>query len=116
MEEALYDTCILIELIKKGCKRLEGYTTILNIVEFPKALTLKGLTVLYPEPSDYKLAIIIVKELLKRGTPVPAIDVVIAAVAVNRDLRLITLDEHFRIIKEVEPRLKLEIGVPGACA
>ena len=46
MEEILYDTGSLIKAYKKR-KRLMGYTTILNVVEFPKLLELK-LTVIYP--------------------------------------------------------------------
>jgi len=55
MEKAIYDTSSLINAYKQR-KRLTGYTTIFNIVEFPKILDFK-LTVLYPLKSDYNLAI-----------------------------------------------------------
>ena len=51
----LYDTSSLINAYKQR-KRLTGYTTIFNSVEFPKILDFK-LTVLYPSKSDYNLAI-----------------------------------------------------------
>jgi len=46
MEEALYDTNVLIDTLKSG-EKLKGYTTVLNIVEFPRGLEL-GLTVITP--------------------------------------------------------------------
>jgi len=51
MEKAIYDTSSLINAYKQR-KRLTGYTTIFNIVEFPKILDFK-LMVLYPSKSDY---------------------------------------------------------------
>ncbi len=108
MVEILFDTSALIELYKRRTKRPKGYTTILNIVEFPKALEIKDLMVIYPNPDDYKLAIVIAKNLLKAGKPVPAIDIVIAAIAVNRRMRLLTKNRHFQLIKEVENKLLLE--------
>ena len=53
---------------------MTGYTTIFNIVEFPKILDFK-LTVLYPSKSDYNLAIKLSKDVLRIGKPLPAIDI-----------------------------------------
>jgi len=44
---------------------------------------------------------------VKRGTPVPAVDAVVAAVAINRELTLFTKDRHFEWIKEDFKELKL---------
>ncbi|WP_010478593.1 PIN domain-containing protein [Thermococcus zilligii] len=93
MEEDLYDTNVLIEALKSG-KKLNGYTTILNIVEFPRGLEL-GLTVITPTLEDYLLAIEISQAMVKKGTPVPAIDAVVAAMAINRKLKLVARDKHF---------------------
>ncbi len=98
MEEALYDTNVLIDALKSG-EKLKGYTTVLNIVEFPKGLEL-GLTVITPTLEDYLLAIKISQAMVKRGTPVPAVDAIVAAVAINRDLRLFTKDRHFEWVRE----------------
>ena len=38
--------------------------------------------------------------MVKRGTPVPAVDAVVAAVAINRSLKFVTKDRHFGVIKE----------------
>ena len=67
MEEALYDTNVLIEAVKSG-EKLNGYTTVLNIVEFPRGLEL-GLTVITPTLEDYLLAIKISQAMVKRGNP-----------------------------------------------
>jgi len=106
MGEVLYDTSALIKLYKKNVRELKGYTTILNIVEFPKALEMK-IRVVYPSAEDYKLAVVIAKDLIKRGTPVPAIDIVIAAVAVNRGFALATEDKYFAYIRDVREDLEL---------
>ncbi|WP_297521048.1 PIN domain-containing protein [Thermococcus sp.] len=86
-----------------------GYITVLNvlnIVEFPKGLEL-GLTVITPTLEDYLLAIKISQAMVKRGTPIPAVDAVVAAVAINRSLKLVTKDRHFEWIKEEFGELKL---------
>jgi len=103
----LYDTNVLIEA-RKSKKSLNGYTTVFNLIEYPKAALLE-LTLLYPSKEEYKLAIKISKELVKRGNPIPAVDVLIAAIALNRDLKLVTNDKHFLLIKDLCPELKVEI-------
>jgi len=110
MEEILYDTGSLIKAYKKR-KRLMGYTTILNVVEFPKLLELK-LTVIYPSKSDYNIAIKLSKDLLKIGKPIPAIDIIVAAVALNRNMKLVTTDNHFDIIQEIKSDFEFVIENP----
>jgi len=48
-------------------------------------------------------------KLREIGNPLPAADLVIAATALNNDMTLVTLDSHFQIIGEIEPKLRLEI-------
>ncbi len=67
------------------------------------------LTVLYPSKDDYKLAILISKELIKLGSPVPAVDIVIAAIAINNGMKLLTKDKHFIKIKNVIEEFTVEI-------
>ena len=109
MEEnkKLYDTNVIIEAVKSG-EKLKGYTTILNVIEFPKALTL-DLTVINPSLDDYLLSVKISQAMVEKGTPVPAVDVVVAAVALNRGLTLVSRDKHFLFIREVYPELKLQL-------
>ncbi|WP_456475353.1 PIN domain-containing protein [Candidatus Pyrohabitans sp.] len=107
MEETLYDTSALIEIYRQG-KVPKGCTTILNLVEFPKAMDF-NLKVLYPSRTDSNLALEISLELLKIGKPLPAVDVIIAAVALNNNLKLITKDRHFESVREVRRDLRLSV-------
>ena len=99
MEKSLFDTNRLIDAYRDG-ESLDGYTTILNLIEFPKAIEF-NLRVMFPSKSDYYLALRISTELLKTGKPIPAVDSVIAAVALNNKLKLVTKDKHFLLIKNV---------------
>ena len=107
MEEALYDTSIVIETIAKNRQRIQGYISILTAIEYPPALSYAS-KVLYPEKRDYHLAIKWQALLRRRGNPIPAVDLIIAAQAYNRHLTLITHDKHFEILKrEAVPDIKL---------
>ncbi len=99
MEKSLFDTNRLIDAYRGG-ESLDGYTTILNLIEFPKAIEF-NLRVMFPSKSDYHLALKISTELLKVGKPIPAVDSVIAAVVLNNKLKLVTKDKHFLLIKNV---------------
>ena len=109
MEEVLYDTSALISILKSGKKAARGFTTVLNIVEFPKALDLKGLGILYPTAEDYDEALKIAVSLLKIGKPVPAIDIVIAAMCLRRGLLLLTVDAHFTHIKLIKSEFNVRL-------
>ena len=109
MEKTLYDTGILIEKYRKKIKSLSGYTTILNVIEFPKALKFKDLKIIYPDPEDYVLALNISKDLLKIGKPIPTVDIVIASIAIRRELKLETRDKHFTNILKAKYDLKIKI-------
>ena len=109
MEEVLYDTSALINLLKSGKQAARGFTTILNIVEFPKALDLKELGILYPTVEDYEEALKIAVSLLKIGKPVPAIDIVIAAVCLRRGLLLLTTDVHFTHVKLIKSEFNVRL-------
>ena len=109
MEEILYDTSALINLFKSGKEEARGYTTILNVVEFPKALDLKGLGVIYPTFEDYDESLKMAVSLLNVGKPVPAIDIVIAAVCLRRGLLLLTEDAHFTHIKTIKTEFKVKL-------
>lgn len=107
METDLYDTNVLINAYQTR-QPLDGSTTILNIIEFPKGLEL-NLQVLLPSKSDYVLAVKLSKDLLKTGKPIPAVDIIIAAIALNRNLRLITKDGHFNFIRDIREDFKASI-------
>lgn len=108
MEEVVYDTNLLISLLKKGKLTAKGFTTIFNMIEFPKALDLRELGVIYPTLDDYDESLKIATSLLMKGEPLPAIDVLIASICIRRGLRLQTRDKHFMSIKSVRQEFKLE--------
>ena len=109
MEEVVYDTNELIDFHRKGKLNLNGFTTVFNLVEFPKATELEQLTLIYPDLEDYEESIEISSALLQRGTPLPAIDILVAAICIRRNLTLSTKDSHFTAIKSVRKNLKLEL-------
>ena len=109
MAENLYDSSELIELRKAG-DETEGYTTILNLIEFPKGVELGRLKTLYPTKEDFDNALVWSAQLLRRGTPVPAIDLVISAISVRLGLQLVTRDRHFKHIKSAVRELNIRTG------
>jgi predicted nucleic acid-binding protein len=109
MEEIVYDTNQLINHLKTDKTNFKGLTTIFNIIEFPKALELKELDVIYPTIDDYNESLKISAALLKKGKPLPTIDILIATICIRRDLTLSTLDQHFVNIKSVRNNFKSEL-------
>jgi predicted nucleic acid-binding protein len=109
MEEVVYDTSALIGLFKSGRRDARGFTTIFNVIEFPKALDFKDLGVIYPNVEDYDEALKVSVSLLRSGKPIPAIDVLIASICIRRGLTLVTMDEHFRHVKSVRKEFKIEL-------
>jgi len=97
----ILDTNLLIE-------GKTGATTAFNIVEYPKALE-GNVEVIWPNRPDFLTAVEIMVDLLKAGTPIPAIDVLIAAICLNRGLRLATSDRHFHHIKAIREGFDLHI-------
>lgn len=95
------DTSLLIE-------GRVGLTTAFNIVEHPKALEGR-VEVIWPNRSDFLTAVEIMVDLLKAGTPIPAIDVLIAATCLDRGLGLATKDKHFHHIKAVREGFDVRI-------
>jgi len=105
-EDRLYDTSAVIELVARRRRPVPGAVAALTVVEYPPAAAY-AVRVIYPRRVDYEHAAFLQALLRRRGSPVPAVDLVIAAVAVNRGMKLVTLDKHFRVIEEVEPRLRV---------
>ena len=53
-------------------------------------------------------ALLISQKLYNIGKPVPAVDVLIASVCLNRALPVVSKDKHFLAIKEVVKELQVE--------
>jgi hypothetical protein len=98
----LFDTNSLIDLYKANENTIEGYTTIINLIEYPKAIDFfYKLNVLYPSGKDYETSLFLSKELYKIGKPIPATDILLASICYNTELTLISKDNHFEYVKEI---------------
>ena len=84
-----------------------GLTTVFGIIEHPPAI--RRCLVLFPDKNDFDRALEIARKLRAKGTPIGATDIVIASMCLNRNVRLVTKDSHFRYVKEVEKTLDLKI-------
>jgi tRNA(fMet)-specific endonuclease VapC len=89
-----------------------GLTTILNVVEYPKSLERDDLQIIWPTKDDYITAVELMVSLLESGTPIPAVDVLISAICLNREATLVTMDRHFEFVKAVNDELSLEVVNP----
>ncbi len=77
-------------------------------MEYPKCLEYVT-EVVYPDEDDFKRAIELSRKLYKIGKPLGAIDVLIASICINRNLKLITKDRGFNNIKEIEEDFDFKI-------
>ncbi len=106
-ENKIYDTSAVIELLaSRKLKFIPGAITIFTAIEYPPVIP-KVSTIIYPSKKDYILAIKWQAKLRKYGRPLPAVDLLIAAIAFNNGFTLVTLDKHFEVIRELEPRLNI---------
>jgi tRNA(fMet)-specific endonuclease VapC len=86
-----------------------GLTTIFNVIEYPKVLEKSSNNeIIWPTRRDYLTAIGLMVSLMESGKLIPAIDVLICAVCLNRKFTLVTKDQHFNYVKSVEKGLYLE--------
>lgn len=88
--------------------RSSGLITVFNVIEYPPCGN-RSFEIVYPESMDYIRAIMIADKLRKAGTPLGAIDILIAAMGINRSLTLITKDKGFQAIKAVTPEFSLTV-------
>ena len=105
----LFDTSAVIDLVvRRGVNSIPGFVSALTVVEYPPAL-LYIEKIIYPTKDDYALAIKWQQELRRKGTPLPAVDLIIAATAYNRSLIIVTRDRHFETLKSVQGDILMEI-------
>lgn len=89
-----------------------GLTTIFNVLKYPKSLERNLNDIIWPTRDDYTSAIDIIVLLLEIGKPLPAIDVLLAAMCINRKLTLVTRDPHFEYVKYGRKEFSLELKRP----
>ncbi|BDB99353.1 type II toxin-antitoxin system VapC family toxin [Saccharolobus caldissimus] len=84
-------------------------TSILNVIEYPPILDLKDkLLAIYPTKANYELALKIMIKLRKVGKPVNVVDIILASIAINHNMIVITNDRDFDLIKKVEEKLEIQ--------
>ena len=106
----IYDTNALINIFKSSKMDEVDYliTSIFNVIEFPPILKFGSkLVIIYPTKDEYLLALEMMIRLRKIGKPVGIIDLMLAAIAVQRGLVVVSNDKDFETIKEIEPRLQI---------
>lgn len=72
-----------------------------NRVLLTRLLAKPNLDVLLPDRATAEWYARLYLQLRRAGTPIPANDIWIAAIALQHDLRLITRDEHFQRIPQL---------------
>ena len=104
----IHDTCSLIKGVGASHEfnATDDKTTVISVIEFPRILS-KDIGVLYPKSTTYELAITLASKLVQEGTPVNATDILVAAIAIERQMPVKTDDKHFNVIQHVDPRLLL---------
>ncbi|WP_420825193.1 type II toxin-antitoxin system VapC family toxin [Sulfurisphaera tokodaii] len=86
-------------------------TSILNVIEYPPILNLRNkLLVVYPTKEDYELALKIMVKLRKIGKPVNVVDIILASIAINHNMIVVTNDRDFDLIKKVEDKLEIQVN------
>ncbi|BFI74113.1 type II toxin-antitoxin system VapC family toxin [Sulfurisphaera ohwakuensis] len=66
--------------------------------------------VVYPTKEDYELALKIMVKLRKIGNPVNVVDIILASIAINHNMIVVTNDRDFELIKKVEDKLEIQVN------
>lgn len=82
-------------------------TTIFNVIEHPPVLHRKLVSVLYPTFDNYTHCVEYAIKLREKGTPLPAVDILIATIAIDENACLVTDDVHFESVQDITSSLKI---------
>ncbi len=112
----LLDTNALIHLDKKHGSFLKSakdiYACIYSIIEYPVAIKYPSIVLLFPKTSTYSSAIEYSGKLREAGMLIPCVDILIATLAVENNLPLVSDDGHMESFLSIEPRLNI-LGLDG---
>lgn len=100
-KKEILDTSVVI-------KEKEGVITIFSLIEFPPS-SKKNFEIIFPDMEDYAKATDIASELRKRGRLIGAVDILIAAMCLNREAKLITKDQDFEFVKGIYPEFEFKL-------
>ncbi|MHA1719085.1 MAG: type II toxin-antitoxin system VapC family toxin [Promethearchaeota archaeon] len=107
----ILDTNALIICMKDENKNIfkknYSFTTIFSLIEYPIAINQKFLVIFYPKHNTYQKSLEYTAKLRKNGTPIPAIDILIGAIAIEKKMIIVSNDAHFNFFKEVEAQLRI---------
>ena len=88
---------------------MRSVITLMALVAAGPALAEQDNQIIWPTRSDYVTAIDLMILLLELGKPIPAVDVLLSAICLNRKMTLVTKDNHFKYVKSVKDELSLEL-------
>ncbi len=105
----LLDTNALIESARQKIRFQPDkiFVSIFSLVEFPPAIALEGFNVVYPDEETWNLALSISRMIRERGTPIPAIDLLIGCVGIQHSWTVVSNDRHFSLLNDAIPELQL---------
>ncbi len=107
----LLDTNALIHLDKKHGSFLKSakdiYACIYSIIEYPVAMKYPNIALLFPKTITYSSAIEYSGKLREAGVLIPCVDILIATLAVENNLPLVSDDGHMESFLNIEPRLNI---------
>jgi len=108
----ILDTSVVIDKVKLR-KPINEDITVVTLVEYPKIVYYKYFYggVVFPIKQDFVLTHRLQLELLKIGKPQAFSDLLIAAIVINRDEKLITRDQDFKYISDVARMLGYSMKV-----
>ncbi len=78
-----------------------------SAIEYPPAAG--NCEILYPDVKDYELALHLATKLRVIGRSIEAIDILNAAMCLNRDFELVTKDKDYVQVSKVRPDFKLKL-------
>ena len=84
-----------------------GITTVIAAIEHPPAAA--NCILLWPEHTDFALALEIAWKLRFAGTPIGSSDIIIACICINREMELVTSDKDFLKIQAIEENFRLTL-------
>ena len=99
-KKEILDTSVAIE-------SNEGLISLFTVIEHPPSID--KFEILFPDNVDYIKAIEISNKLREKGKPIGAIDILIAAMCLNRNAKLITKDKDFAIVKAFFPEFEFKL-------
>lgn len=88
--------------------RSSGLITIFSVIEYPPS-SKRDFDILFPDSMDYATALRIAEQLRKVGKPLGAVDILIAAMCINRSLTLVTKDNDFLAVHKVIPEFRVTV-------